>query len=131
MQLQVDLQRTHNLAIMLPPKDDWEASVNNLANRFTQRKVRIHPRCKLLIQTCQSGVFNKNRTDFDRSIALGHMDAVAALMYGVRALDRSSPYSEQSRTHDGFFIRPLAAQPDLIPALKLGNAGYKQFGKKA
>lgn len=130
-QLAVDLQSTHGMSISPPQKDDWEASINNLANRFTQRKVKIHPRCKLLIQTCRSGVFNKNRTDFDRSVTLGHMDAVAALMYGVRCLDRTSPFAPEKKQHDFFFVRPDAAEVQMQPALKLVNSrGIVNFGGK-
>jgi len=129
-QLQVDLKSTHNYQITLPPKSDWEASINNLANRFTQRKMKLHPRCKLAIQTCQSGVLNKNRTDFDRTSTLGHMDAVATLMYGNRALDRSSPYSEQIRSHDWHWVKPVPKQPDIVPTLKLASPkGMRKFGK--
>ena len=103
-QLQVDLMYTHKMDIQQTEKGDWEANINALANRFTNNKIEIHPRCKLLRQTCASGQFNKHRTDFARSNALGHMDAIAALMYGNRQLDRTSPYPPQSTEHDFMYI---------------------------
>lgn len=103
-QLHVDLLYTHKLEVTAPDKGDWEANINTTANRFTVNKIEISPKCALLKQTCQSGTFNKHRTDFARSNALGHMDAVAALMYGIRHLDRTSPYPAQSTDHDFMYI---------------------------
>lgn len=91
-QLLVDLQTSHKFPAVLPNKGDWEAGINQLANKFTTNKILIHPNCRVTIETCRSGVFNKNRTDFERTETLGHMDCVAALMYGVKTLDRASPY---------------------------------------
>lgn len=93
-QLQVDLKTTHDLSVRFPSKSEWRTSVNHLANRFTQKKIVIHPRCKFLRETCRSGTFRANRTDFERSHTLGHMDAIAALMYAVRQMDRSNPFGK-------------------------------------
>jgi hypothetical protein len=42
----------------------------------------VHPRCKLLIQTLKNGIWDKNRQEFAHSeIGLGHMDALASLIY--------------------------------------------------
>jgi len=35
----------------------------------------------------QSGLWDKNRREFKRTKALGHCDALAALMYGVRNVE--------------------------------------------
>ncbi len=77
----------------VPIKTDWMAAVNNMSSRFSQGKVLVHPRCKFLIQSLRSGIFNKTKTDFERTLTLGHCDALAALMYGIRHQDRSAPYS--------------------------------------
>ena len=130
-QLQVDLRDTHKIEFKTPNKEDWEANVNNMANRFTTRKVKIHPKCKMLIQTCQSGTFNKQRTDFARSQVLGHMDAAAALMYGIRQLDRSSPFPTESSASDKFYIpQNVADKPvEIIPTKGFTQHGIKRFGK--
>lgn len=129
-QLQVDLTDTHKVDFKTPNKEDWESNVNHMANRFTQNKIRIHPRCKLTIQTCRSGVFNKHRTDFGRSITLGHMDAAAALMYGIRQLDRSSPYTPQSTSSDNMYI-PQAmrhTETEVVQQRGFMDQKFKQFG---
>jgi hypothetical protein len=118
--------------VRLPKKDDFEAAVNNMANRVKHGKVKIHPDCKLLRMTCRSGVLNKNRTDFDRSKALGHMDATAALMYGVRCLDRTNPYPAETQTSDWVYV-PGRNKPDQRQAIvnvpkSFGIKGAKRFG---
>ena len=89
----VDLLHDHNYAAQLPEKLDWRASLNTLNVRFAKRKALIHPRCKFLIVSAESAILNKNKTDFDRNIALGHMDGIAAMMYGIRMQTRENPYS--------------------------------------
>lgn len=110
-QLHVDLIQTHKMNVRPPDKGDWESNINTTANRFTINKIRIDPRCKLLRQTCQSGMFNKHRTDFMRTKALGHMDAIAALMYGIKHLDRSSPYAPEGTEHDFMYIPASQLNP--------------------
>lgn len=130
-QLQVDLRDTHKIDFRTPNKEDWESNVNHMANRFTTRKIKIHPQCKMLIQTARSGTFNKHRTDFDRSQALGHMDAAAALMYAIRHLDRSSPFPTQSPTSDKFYIPQNVAETGqvVIPTKGFTQHSIKRFGK--
>lgn len=97
-QLQVDLQRDYQYPITLPHKFDWQSSINQLCVRFATGKILIRPDCEFLIQTLESAMFNKTRTDFERNQILGHCDALAALMYGVRALNRNNPWPEISES---------------------------------
>lgn len=127
-QIQVDLSQTHNIQVTSPQKDDWEANINGAANRFTTNKVLIHPRCRLLIQTCRSGTFNKQRTDFARTITLGHMDAFASFMYGNRHLDRSSPFKAESYSSDNHWTPPKDVEPEIIPQKSFLPTGRKVFG---
>jgi hypothetical protein len=117
--------------VRLPRKDDFESAVNNMGNRFRLRKVKIHPSCELLRATCRSGVLNKQRTDFARSPTLGHMDAAAALMYGIRNLDRTNPYPEQTPSADWLYTKPKAGdgRQSLVQVPKsFGARGGKKFG---
>lgn len=125
-QLAVDLGRTFGMTIALPQKSDWEASINGLANRFTIDKVRILPHCKLTITTCQSGTFNKQHTDFERTTTLGHCDAIAALMYAVRGLNRSNPYPPQLISKDRYWHTPAKGDLNVVP--KQFGSGPKKFG---
>lgn len=87
-QLLIDLNHSHGYACRQTPKDDWLAQINMLRNGFNQRLVFVHPRCKFLIATLKAATFNKQRTDFNRTAALGHMDAIAAATYGYRNIDK-------------------------------------------
>jgi hypothetical protein len=86
-QLLIDLTTEHKYLCRQTPKDDWLAQLNNLRTGFTRRDTFVHPRCKFLRATLKAGTFNKNRTDFARTTALGHMDAIAAATYGYRNID--------------------------------------------
>lgn len=82
-----DLSTTEKLPFSPTDKDSLEAMVNALRLWFKDRRVLVHPRCKFLIGTLGSALWNKNRDDFAESKTYGHADAIAALMYGVRNVD--------------------------------------------
>jgi len=78
----------------MPPKADWLAGVQAMSNLFELDQIWIHPRCKFLIRSIRGGVFNKNKTDFERfddPQGIGHCDALAALMYANRVQNRENP----------------------------------------
>lgn len=89
----VDLiQEPYKYYAAIPTKPDFKSSVNTLNSRFKQGKAAIHPRCKFLVLSARSGVFTKNKEDFERTDALGHMDGIAAMMYAVRMRSTEDPY---------------------------------------
>lgn len=103
-QLLIDLNETHNYQVIMPTKTDWLASVNQMSVLFSLNQIIIHPRCEFLIQSCRSGTFNKHKTDFERTHALGHCDALAALMYAVRSQNKLTPYHDINHgSIDGFW----------------------------
>lgn len=51
-------------------------------------RLRVHPRCKQLIGCLSSGIWNNQRTEFERSKVFGHYDALAALVYLIRNIDQ-------------------------------------------
>lgn len=130
-QLQVDLLQTHGYEAQMPPKDDWRSAINGMAVKFALDKIRIHKRCRFLIQSCRSGIFNKNKTDFERTSILGHCDALAALMYGIRTQPTHSPYAIQERMEGHRFTSYKRQHNDETLAGVSGKsfAGYKRFGK--
>jgi hypothetical protein len=68
-------------------KDSLEASINLVRTWFNADRIRIHPRCKHLIGTLKTALWNKQRTDIQRSETYGHGDALMALVYLIRNLD--------------------------------------------
>jgi hypothetical protein len=134
-QLQIDLDRDHNFIVHLPPKQNWLGSVNTMASRFATKNIKIRKRCTFLIASVRAGMLNKNRTDFERTKALGHMDALAALMYGIRVLNRESPYTQGYHTPKvDQFVNPdiIREQEQMLDENILGGkqfgGGPKQFG---
>lgn len=133
----VDLLQSYNYPAVLPEKLDWRAALNTLNVRFQHRKLLIHPRCKFLILSAESGILNKNKTDFSRNKALGHMDGVAAMMYAIRMQDRENPYNNPYVDRDflqnypshaiseGQFIQPLPQ----VPIEHFEGTAVKGFGK--
>lgn len=129
-QVQVDLL-DGGYTVAPPPKTDWQAGVNSLAVDFSLNQAVIHPRCKFLRQSLKSGTFNKQRTDFQRTDALGHCDALAALMYGLRAQDRSNPVPRSTLNRDRYHV-PVIDDKDSILAQSIQPATFnftpKRFG---
>lgn len=123
-QLQVDLASQFGYQVSLPQKADWKASVNNMAVRFSTNKIKIHSRCSFLQKSLRAGMFNKNRTDFERTPEIGHCDALAALMYAIRSQDRTNPYAKQSLNRDHIFFTQKDDDQSLAATLN-----PKKFGK--
>ena len=65
-------------------KDSVEAGVNLVRTWLKQRRLKIHPRCRMLIGTLETGLWNKRRDDFERSKVYGHADALSSLIYLIR-----------------------------------------------
>ena len=92
--IQSDLNVTYNLPFAGVAKTELHAMVNRLNVMVDSGRVVVHPRCKLLIQTLKNGIWDKNREEFAHSeIGLGHMDALAALIYLHMAFE---PYYNQN-----------------------------------
>lgn len=83
-------------------KDDLAAMVNKLRLWFQSNRIEIHPRCKRLIACLKAGIWNKLRTEFDRSHTHGHYDLIAALVYMVRNVP------EQDNPVPGFWNADLS-----------------------
>lgn len=92
-----DLAAQHGLYFTPADKHNREEQGVNVVRMMVQREeLRIHPRCRTLIQHMESGIWNTQRTDFARpSDRSHHYDAIPALCYMVRRLNRrKNPYPE-------------------------------------
>lgn len=129
----VDLMQDYDYVAQLPEKPDWQASLNTLNVRFGKRKAIIHPRCKFLIISAESGILNKNKTDFDRNEALGHMDGVAAMMYAIRMQDRSNPFGDMHNPMDKGLNQALISDSHYVPqasdSVQYEGTAVKAFGR--
>lgn len=92
-QVQVDMANEFKYPTAIPKKnEDMEAGVRVLRTAFSQDSIEIHPRCVFTITSLRSGTWNKTRTDFERTAALGHCDGIASLVYGRRHRNEDNPY---------------------------------------
>jgi hypothetical protein len=99
-------------------KDEFDAGIRLLNNEFHLNRVVIHPDCKLLIRTLKGGLLNKQRTDFERTEALGHCDAAAAFIYGLRGVDKTTDLRPKPKGEDLF--RPIQVDPLTNTLAKMG-----------
>lgn len=83
------------IAAMLPAKDDFHAGLQMLNTCFYNNEILIHPKCDFLIRSLQGCLLNRQRTDYERTEDLGHADAIAALIYCVRMIDRKNYFPVQ------------------------------------
>lgn len=102
----VDLAELTKRMISLPNKEDWQAAINHLNVVFASDTIEIDPSCTFLRESLRSGTFNKQRNDFARTKALGHCDAIAALMYAVRHFSKDNPYPQKSINSEAYFMKP-------------------------
>lgn len=99
-----DLGSLHSLHFMATNKDTLEAMVNELRILVGAGRVVIHPRCKMLIGCLKNGIWTEKHDKFDRSHIYKHFDHLAALIYLVRNLDKTSnpiphTYNVSDNTH--------------------------------
>jgi hypothetical protein len=81
-------------------KDDRDAGIADFRTAVSNLKVKVHPRCKLLIATLHQGIWNKRRTDWERIEGIGHSDALAAAIYGKRAVyENRNPVPPHADAH--------------------------------
>jgi len=104
---------TAGLPAAFPQKADFAAGLLLLNNAFYNENCIIHPDCKLLIATLEGGLLNASRTDYERSDALGHCDAAAAIIYGLRGIDRITDLRPHSTHNTGLWHRTKTSKHPL------------------
>lgn len=94
-----DLGTIHGYPCSAPSKDELVAMLAEFNVSCGNGKVVVHPRCEQLISAMHGGLWNKTRTDFERTPLLGHWDSGMAALYGFRAQDRRDPAPEFPHAH--------------------------------
>jgi hypothetical protein len=84
-----DLARLHKLYFIPTQKDNKDAAINNVRMEMGAHKIIIHPKCTTLINHLKFGVWDNQRKDFKRSADGAHYDAIAALMYLMRNINKN------------------------------------------
>jgi len=83
-----DIKKLHDLHFKRTDKDKKEAHVNQLNILVNDSKLIIDPRCKTLIKHLRYGLWKDNRREFQRTKELSHCDAIDALIYLMRNINK-------------------------------------------
>lgn len=83
-----DLSLIHNIHFIPTDKGRLSEMVNTTKILVQDEGILVHPDCKQTKGSLKYGIWDKNRKEFAQSKTYGHFDALAALIYGVRNLDR-------------------------------------------
>ena len=113
-----DLQVKHGITFLITRKDDKHAQVNQLRMDINNFRLYINPRCKTLVHHLSHAQWDKKREKFTRSPDSGHYDAVDALIYMLRNIQKErNPFPPGYRTSqlgssNDVFIKPGYEEPD-------------------
>lgn len=97
-----DLSQLHGMTFSPARNDDPQGAVNLLRVAIQANRVIINPRCTHLIRQLSTGVWNNTGNSFARTSQQGHFDLISALVYLVRAYNRTrNPYPNFFRLRGG------------------------------
>lgn len=100
-----DIRTMHKLRFKATDKDNKEAQVNMLNILFSSEQIAVHPRCRTLITHLKYGVWKESRKEFQRTAQLYHCDAIDALVYMVRNINRHrNPMPETTFKSDKYVM---------------------------
>lgn len=85
-----DLTTLHNLPFIATTKESLEAMINEVRILVQNGQIIVHPRCKKLIGCLRYGVWDEKKKQFARSMAYGHFDHLAALVYLIRYIAKNT-----------------------------------------
>lgn len=85
-----DLGGEYGLNFTSVEKDRLEEMVNAVKIMVRSGAIIVNPRCKQMIGCLKYGIWDKRRDKFAHSKVYGHFDALAALIYLVRYIDRAT-----------------------------------------
>lgn len=88
--LNQDLSVLHGINFLSTEKGTLEEMVNALRIMVGRGQIEIDSRCKQLIGCLRYGSWDKKKSQFSRSKVYGHYDALAALIYLVRNLNKTT-----------------------------------------
>ena len=104
-----DLIVEYGLPFNPTPKDDAEAQRNNVRDAIAALRLTFEPEAGPVIAHFKNAIWNKHRTDFERSTVFGHYDCLAASIYWWRNLNRTqnpTPAAHIGKDKSTHFINP-------------------------
>jgi hypothetical protein len=117
-----DLRLLSGIRFTATKKDNKEAKINQANLMFINSQIQIDPKCKTLIDHCKYGVWKENRSEYQRSKTMGHFDALDALVYLVRNINRKhnplpgEPFRPHVQVYHG--EQPAAEKGNSVAALQ-------------
>lgn len=114
-------------------KDSLEAMINAVRLMFHDGRIVVDPSCPVLIGTLRSQLWNKRRDDLERSRAFGHGDALMALVYLVRNVDRNTnpiPKHYGVSLSDSPFPNRLIGDTGISPDAAAIKRAFSQLRRK-
>lgn len=119
-----DLKKLSDIHFVATKKDNLHAQVNNANLAILNNQIEINPNCKTLLAHMQFGLWNKSFTQFQRTAALGHCDAVAALVYLIRNISRNKNPIPKQNYSSAYYANTWQEQAE-------GNMSSSEALKKA
>jgi hypothetical protein len=80
----LDLNRQHGIKISPADKQGKEVARNAVRSALHQDQIEFRSTAPITALHCEGAIWNKHRTDYERSDALGHCDALDVLIYMYR-----------------------------------------------
>jgi hypothetical protein len=88
-----DLTIDYGISFIPTAKDNKHAWINQIRILIAEERLIINPKCKQLIFHLKNATWNKNKTEYERSLDGGHYDLIDALAYLIRNIAYSrNPY---------------------------------------
>jgi hypothetical protein len=88
-----DLAIDYDVTFIPTAKDNKHAWINQIRILVSEERLIINPKCKQLIFHLKNATWNKNKTEYERSLDGGHYDLIDALAYLIRNIAYSrNPY---------------------------------------
>jgi len=78
----------YSLPFQHTEKHNAEAALSNMRTALAKGQIIIHPRCTTLLLTLETGIWNNARSGWEHNDRTGHADAIAALMYMWRNVQK-------------------------------------------
>lgn len=128
-QVIIDFNRDFGRSFIPPIKTNVEAMVNQLQNLIGSNQVLINKeQCPILVQTLEQATWKTSasgKREFARLPGIGHCDALAALIYLARSVDRvNSPHASAPREAipDNMFVirKPDDQRAETVLSAALG-----------
>jgi hypothetical protein len=79
-----DLNIDHGISFIPTAKDNKHAWINQIRILIAEERIIINPKCKQLIFHLKNATWNRNKTEYERSLDGGHYDLIDSLAYLIR-----------------------------------------------